>query len=385
MKKIFFTSLILILLTGCGTYNSNDILKKISNNINDCDSYYLEGKMEIINNEDTYSYDVNVSYKEEDFYKVDLINTSNNHEQIILRNDDGVYVVTPNLNKSFKFQSDWPYNNSQVYLLNSIISDINNDPEYTNETTDDGYILTSSVNYPNNASLVKQIVYIDKKLNITKVEIVDTDNNVQIKMEFSNIEIDHDFDDDYFDLSNIISIDKNTTDNSNSITNDNTTNNTTNNSNNTTNNNTNEKEDNTNQENNNDITDSNTNTESGTTNSTKSTATIDDIIYPMYLPTNTYLTDQKTINTDDGQRLILTFDGDSSFILIEETSVNSSDDLIMPVNGNIDFVADVIAVVGESSISWTSGGIDYYMVSDDLQVNELLKVARSISALPVSK
>ena len=29
-------------------------------------------------------------------------------------------MVTPSLNKSFKFQSDWPYNNSQVYLINSI-------------------------------------------------------------------------------------------------------------------------------------------------------------------------------------------------------------------------------------------------------------------------
>lgn len=52
---------------------------------------------------------------------------ANNHEQIILRNKDGVYVVTPSLNKSFKFQSEWPYNNSQVYLLQSIVDDIKDD------------------------------------------------------------------------------------------------------------------------------------------------------------------------------------------------------------------------------------------------------------------
>ena len=32
-------------------------------------------------------------------------------EQIILKNDEGVYVLSPNLNKSFKFQSKRPYNN----------------------------------------------------------------------------------------------------------------------------------------------------------------------------------------------------------------------------------------------------------------------------------
>ena len=35
-----------------------------------------------------------------------------------------VRVLTPTLNKSFKFQSDWPYNNSQVYLLQTLLSDI---------------------------------------------------------------------------------------------------------------------------------------------------------------------------------------------------------------------------------------------------------------------
>ena len=48
--------------------------------------------MEIVNNEDVYTYDVKVAYKKGDFYRVSLKNTSNNHEQIILKNSDGVYV-----------------------------------------------------------------------------------------------------------------------------------------------------------------------------------------------------------------------------------------------------------------------------------------------------
>ena len=382
MKKIFLIGLILMLLTGCGTYSGNDVLKKISNTINDCNSYYLEGTMEIINNEDTYSYDVNVSYKKDNFYKVDLVNKSNNHEQIILRNSDGVYVVTPNLNKSFKFQSDWPYNNSQVYLLTSIVSDINNDSKYTSESNDDGYILTSTVNYPNNASLVKQMVYVDKKLNIEKVEILDTDNRVQIKMEFDDIEFDHKFDEDYFNLSNIISIDKNDT-NIDSNDNNDTIDNSTNNGSDT--DNSGDTSDSNNESTNNETSNDTDVQDDSDSNDTKSTATIDDVIYPMYLPTNTYLADKKTVDTDNGQRLLLTFDGDSSFILIEETSGDSDKDLIMPVSGNIDFVSDVIAVVGDSSVTWTAGGIDYYIASENLDVNELLKVARSISTLPVSK
>ena len=50
--------------------------------------------MEIINNEDTYTYNVKVSYQKQDYYRIELVNTLNNHEQVILRNDEGVYVDT---------------------------------------------------------------------------------------------------------------------------------------------------------------------------------------------------------------------------------------------------------------------------------------------------
>ena len=124
MKKIFLSLiLICLILTGCGKDKSSDVLKEFANKVNNSDSYYLDGTMELVNNEDVYNYNIAVSYKKDDFYKIELINTVNDHKQIILRNNEGVYIVTPSLNKSFKFQSDWPYNNSQAYLLSSIVED----------------------------------------------------------------------------------------------------------------------------------------------------------------------------------------------------------------------------------------------------------------------
>ena len=128
VKKLFLCLVsICLILTGCGKKDEKTVLKGFQDKVENSDSYYLSGNMELVNNEDVYTYDVTVSYKKGDYYKIDLINTLDNHEQVILRNDDGVYVVTPSLNKSFKFQSDWPYNNSQVYLIQSIIDDILND------------------------------------------------------------------------------------------------------------------------------------------------------------------------------------------------------------------------------------------------------------------
>ncbi len=91
--KIFFV-ISIFLLSGCGIKNADNVLKDLEKKLKDSKTYYLEGTMEIINHEDTYTYDVKVSYQKEDYYKIELTNTLNNHEQVILRNDDGVYVDT---------------------------------------------------------------------------------------------------------------------------------------------------------------------------------------------------------------------------------------------------------------------------------------------------
>ena len=117
LKKICLFLGICFLLVGCGKYTLNDAKGDLEKKLSNIKSYKLSGEMEIVNNDDVYKYDVDVAYAKTDKFRVSLKNKTNNHEQIILKNADGVYVLTPNLNKSFKFQSDWPYNNSQVYLL----------------------------------------------------------------------------------------------------------------------------------------------------------------------------------------------------------------------------------------------------------------------------
>ena len=121
----------------------------------------------------------------------------------IIKNKKGVYVLTPTLNQMFKFQSDWPYNNSQVYLIQSILDDILDDEERNLVSDDNGYIFTTSVNYPNNRKLVKQIVTFDKKLNLKKVSVVDENNISQMTMTFATIDLSPTVNSDTFDLNKI--------------------------------------------------------------------------------------------------------------------------------------------------------------------------------------
>lgn len=336
-KKILFILLVgVFLLSGCGKTSESSIIKDLEKKINNSKSYYIEGTLEIVNNEDLYTYDVKVSYAKGDNYKVNLTNKVNNHEQVILRNSDGVYVVTPRINKSFKFQSDWPYNNSQVYLLKPLLDDILSDENRTFTKDGDNYKIVVAANYPNNEKLVKQEILLDKEANIKKVTVMDTNGTAQITMNFDKIDLSSKFNDNYFDLKEIIDV-KEETPNDNKTT------------------------------------------------ETKQTSTIEDVIYPMYLPVNTYLSNKEKVSKDNGERLILTFDGDNPFMLIEETVTYEKEHLIVPTYGELELMASTVAIVNDNSVNWIDNNIEYYVVSDKLSKSELLDIARSISVLPVSK
>ena len=116
-----------------------------------------------------------------------------------------------------------------------------------------------------------------------------------------------------------------------------------------------------------------------------SSSKIDDIIYPMYLPTNTYLTNQEKISTKDGERVILNFDGDSSFMLVEETISIPNELETNMVYGEPDIILDTVGLITDYSVSWISNGVEYSIVSNNMDTEQMMAVASSINVLAVGK
>ena len=322
MKKIIVLLVIsLLVLTGCGKYSKDNIIKSIENNIDK--GYKLSGTLNVVNNDENYNYDIDV-YNKGDYYKVVLTNKANSHTQVVLKNKDGVYVLTPALNKSFKFQSDWPYNNSQIYLLKSLINDIKEDKNVTFNKKEDSYIFKSKVRYVNNTKLDYQKVVIDKDLDFEKVIVYDKDGVEVMTMDFDSINYSYKFKSDEFDLDTII--------------------------------------DNSDEE-------------------IMESSSLEDVIYPLYIPNGTKLVNEDKIDKENGKRVIMNYDGDKSFLLVEETSDVFNEFTVIPTMGEPYLLMDTLGVVTNNSLSWTSGGVDYYLVSDVLSQNEMVEVAQSISGI----
>ena len=331
MKKLlllFFFSV--FLFAGCGKYGEKDVIKDFSKKVDDAKAYYIDGTLEIVNNDNVYNYDVEVAYKEKNYYRVSLTNTSNNHTQVILKNDDGVYVVTPALNKSFKFQSDWPYSNSQIYLLESLIQDIKDDDDRIFKETKDGYSFMTAVNYPNNRNLVKQKINLSKKLKLKKVQVYNSDSVICMTMEYKKIDYSPTFKKNYFSLNTVMKT-------------------------------------------------------YSVEDTVEQTGVLEESIYPLMIPSGTRLTNEEKIDKGNGERIIMTFDGEKPFLLVEETANIENEFTVVPTYGEPYQLMDTLGVMTNNSLNWTTNGIEYYLVSDVLNQEELVEVAQSIGVVQTMK
>ena len=117
-------------------------------------------------------------------------------------------------------------------------------------------------------------------------------------------------------------------------------------------------------------------------NKTKKTSVNDEILYPMYVPVNTYLNTQDVMKLDNGSRTILTFSGNSPFTLMQSPISN---DTINYLNADPVMVLDKVGAVGKNEVSWIDDNKEYYVTSEVLSSNELVKIAESMSVAQIEK
>ncbi len=351
MKKVLILLLVVSLfITGCGKKNAKNVIYDFANKVSNTKSYSLKGNMEIYDDEETFTYSIEADYMKDNFYKVVMVNQTNNHEQVLLKNNDAVYVITPSLNKSFKFQSEWPDNSSQSYLLNAITEDLKNDQNSSLEEIDNDYVIKSSVNYPNNSELKYQKVTLDKDGNLKKNEVYDEKDKLKMKVTFTDISYDASLSEDDFKLEEYI------------------------------------KEENKEEKKEDTTKTKETCTESTCKEEEKAncegdsceTGLLENIMYPLYIPSNTYLSTSDKVNTDNGNRVILTFGGEKNFVLVEEKASVTEEFEIIPVYGDPLIVNDTYGALGANSLTWTKDNISYYLAGNDLTTNELISIGKSI-------
>ena len=60
------------------------------------------------------------------------------------------------------------------------------------------------------------------------------------------------------------------------------------------------------------------------------TGVLEESIYPLMIPSGTRLTNEEKIDKGNGERIIMTFDGEKPFLLVEETANIENEFTVVP-------------------------------------------------------
>ena len=213
-----------------------------------------------------------------------------------------------------------------------MVNDIKNEDNVIFTKEEKGYSLKVGVEYPNNPNLSYEMLYFDEDLNLNTVAVYDTEGIVAIKVVFNKVDYKANLSPNDFDVNNFVKENIDSADNE---------------------------------------------------NETEETASLEDVIYPLYIPANTYLKGKELVNTENGERVILTFNGEKNFVLIEETSVARDEFEIIPVYGDPLMLSNTVGALSTNSLSWSSDNVDYYLASNDLSTSEILSIADSLNVVNI--
>jgi outer membrane lipoprotein-sorting protein len=190
-----------MVLAGCGKKDAGSVVSDLDKLVGSMDSYQASGTMTIQTGQEPQDYQVEVWYKTKHYYRISLVNAKKDISQIVLRNDEGVFVLTPHLNKSFRFKSDWPENQGQVYLYQSLVQSIVADKDRQFTTDKSAYVFDVAANYQNASNLARQRIWLNKKDYAPQhVEVSDANANIKVIVDFKQFEFGKKFDKDSFDM-----------------------------------------------------------------------------------------------------------------------------------------------------------------------------------------
>ncbi|MCM3172752.1 outer membrane lipoprotein-sorting protein [Paenibacillus sp. MER 99-2] len=189
-----------VLLAACGKKDAAAVVKDLNEVVGEMESYQGAGVMTLHTGDTPQQYKVEVWHQKPSYYRIALTNAKKDITQIVLRNDEGVFVLTPSQNKSFRFQSNWPDNQGQVYLYETLIRSITGDSTRQFVDEKDSYVFDVAANY-NTHALVRQKIWLNKADYAPKqVEVSDSNANVVVDVKFDNFKFGAEFGKDAFDM-----------------------------------------------------------------------------------------------------------------------------------------------------------------------------------------
>ncbi len=350
----------ILLLSACGTDSQEKVLKKVNGKWAEANGYELNATMEIKSGGDPKKYDVTVWHTKPDFYRVEVVESGKDVSQMIVRNADGVFVVTPTLNKMYKFQSDWPKKNSQAYLIGALAEDLAQDKNLVMKEEDKAYIFEAATRNSYKNSMPHQVITVDKKTMLpTSVVIMNDVKEEQIRITFKNIKLGVQHAAKEYAVEQFTESDETKGEQA-----------------------TPSEKGNKDKKDNKDGKESNNNPNGNEEKQAVSAEAENKEFqthYPVVNIENTKMVEEKVMQEGGMDRVILTFDGDKPFTVMQQPVTKEAAMLPVSSPGDPVDLGFTIGAITDTSISWEQDGVEFFVASSKLTREEMVQVATSMT------
>lgn len=328
MKKLTKTIVFLLVFLCAVTLTSCKKETKVEESfpelVSKLKSYKLVGKLESMFPSGTKECEISVYYKQPNLYRVELKNAGNNEPQIMIKNNEGIYVLLPAVNKIFKINSNWPNNSSYPYILQSLSKDIIGDDNLLINKDKNNTTLEFKAKQFNNAMVTKQKVTFDNETKMPQeVLIYDDQDTLLVRFKVDKIDTNIEVDDKYFKVNDSMS----------------------------------------------------------TARLTYASSPIDFerlITYPTYYPEKTTLQQENTMGNGGTKRVIMKYSGESPFTIIEQYVINTEQIKTEYVSGDIYTMGGAICILANNTIQFYDSGIEYTVASTSLDYYTMIHVGESL-------
>ena len=351
---------IVMAAAACGAKSADQVVADLDQVVSKLESYQGSGKMTLHTGEQPQEYNVEVWYKTPHYYRIALTNAQKDITQIVLRNDEGVFVLTPHLNKMFRFQSDWPEKSGQVYLYQSLVQSIVMDTRRQFAEEKDAYVFDVAANYQNSL-LARQKIWLSKKDYAPRhVEVTDDNSKTMVTVDFTHFEFGKKFDKDSFDMERNMATSRlqtlptgasaNVGDLSAGGTGDA------------------------------DAKAAGSTGSGGKAGNTAAAQAEQRIITPQYVPQGVKQQDMKEVKLGEEKAILFRYSGTYNYTLLESTPQART---VTTLPGDIVELGYTLGVLtgdaqGLRTLTWTHDGIEFRLTTSDLPQDEMLRIAQSV-------
>jgi len=193
------------LVAACGTPNEKDMKSKLSSEAQSLNTsnYQSTATMIVQMDNSSQTYHIETLYESPDVYAIKLGDSNKNINQIVVHNKNGMFIVSPQLQKVFRFNGNWAQNQGHIYLYDQILNQIVTGKDVKMTKNGKDYLFDMPVSPANDVVVRETVELASGTLSPKQVILYDKNNKAVVTIAFNTFKTGMKFTEEDFNPQNL--------------------------------------------------------------------------------------------------------------------------------------------------------------------------------------